>query len=233
MSTDGARHGAARRPRSSGMMILSPPSAAPRRYSLEGLAAHARALAALMRHWEAVVPRERLLTVRYEELVARQEAVTRRVAEFAGLAWEDALLAFHRTPRSVAKPALKARGLATPGGGLQPHQPKTPLSARPAATPAATPAQPAVEETINGGKAAESLAWARKLALERASCESLPKEKQHLRLTKLYAEATQAIGAVRGGEGAHIWLEYAQLQAYAAPSARTRTRIFFLGRSAL
>ena len=68
--------------------------------------------------------------------------------------------------------------------------------------------------------AAESLAWARKLALERASCESLPKEKQHLRLTKLYAEATQAIGAVRGGEGAHIWLEYAQLQAYAAPSAR-------------
>ena len=137
------------------------------------------------------------------------------------------------TPRSVAKPALKARGLATPGGGLQPHQPKTPLSARPAATPAATPAQPAVEETINGGKAAESLAWARKLALERASCESLPKEKQHLRLTKLYAEATQAIGAVRGGEGAHIWLEYAQLQAYAALSARPRTRIFFLGLSAL
>ena len=89
------------------MMILSPPSAAPRRYSLEGLAAHARALAALMRHWEAVVPRERLLTVRYEELVARQEAVTRRVAEFAGLAWEDALLAFHRTPRSVATASVE------------------------------------------------------------------------------------------------------------------------------
>ena len=76
-------------------------------YSLEGLAAHLRALAALMRHWEAVVPPERLLTVRYEELVARQEAVTRRVAEFAGLAWEDALLEFHRTPSSVATASVE------------------------------------------------------------------------------------------------------------------------------
>ena len=82
-----------------------------------------------------------------------------------------------------------------PAAGCSRHQPKTLALGTASGDPAATPAQPAVEETINGGKAAESLARARKLALERASCESLPKEKQHLRLTKLYAEATQAIGA--------------------------------------
>ena len=125
------------------------------------------------------------------------------------------------TPRAAHKGgvglgARTERGTATPGGGLQPHQGLTPQR-RPAQAAVATPSQPvAGESTVAGGSAAETLAWARKLALERAACEQLPREQRHERLARLYQQATQAIGAVRGGEGAQIWLEYAQLQAYAA-----------------
>ena len=46
----------------------------------------------LMAHWRAVLPADRFLDVDYETLVADQEAGTRRLIEFCGLAWDDACL---------------------------------------------------------------------------------------------------------------------------------------------
>jgi hypothetical protein len=42
-----------------------------------------------------------ILDVSYEELVADQEAQTRRLIEFLGLEWDDACLEFHKTKRDV------------------------------------------------------------------------------------------------------------------------------------
>jgi hypothetical protein len=42
-----------------------------------------------------------MLEVRYEELVADTESVTRRMIEYIGLEWSDACLDFHRNPRAV------------------------------------------------------------------------------------------------------------------------------------
>jgi hypothetical protein len=42
-----------------------------------------------------------MLEVQYEELVADQEAVSRRLIDFCGLPWHDGCLEFHRNPRPV------------------------------------------------------------------------------------------------------------------------------------
>ena len=57
----------------------------------------------LMAHWQTLLP-EQILSLRYEDLVADQEAETGRLLDFLGLAWEDACLAFHRTRRVVRTP---------------------------------------------------------------------------------------------------------------------------------
>jgi len=54
----------------------------------------------LMAHWREVLPIP-MLDVRYEDLVADQEAQSRRVVEFAGLEWDDRCLRFHETDRTV------------------------------------------------------------------------------------------------------------------------------------
>jgi hypothetical protein len=54
----------------------------------------------LMRHWRALMPGF-VLDVRYEDLVAGQEAQTRRLTEFAGLPWDDKCLNFQHTERAV------------------------------------------------------------------------------------------------------------------------------------
>jgi hypothetical protein len=74
--------------------------------SQELLAAHYARLDALMRHWDAVVPAGRMLTVRYEDLVGNQEAMSRRILEFVGLPWEEGVLAFHKQERAVATASL-------------------------------------------------------------------------------------------------------------------------------
>ena len=45
-----------------------------------------------MEHWRAVLPRDRLIEVDYEELIADREAATRRLIAFCGLDWDDACL---------------------------------------------------------------------------------------------------------------------------------------------
>lgn len=53
-----------------------------------------------MEHWRGVVGLP-ILEVVYEDLVADQEAGTRRILEFVGLEWDDACLRFHESSRVV------------------------------------------------------------------------------------------------------------------------------------
>jgi tetratricopeptide (TPR) repeat protein len=54
----------------------------------------------LMAHWRAVLPAW-MLTVDYETLVRDLEGEGRRIVEFLGLPWDDAVLRFHETERAV------------------------------------------------------------------------------------------------------------------------------------
>jgi hypothetical protein len=54
----------------------------------------------LMRHWREMLP-DRVFTLLYEDLISDQEGVSRRLVDFAGLAWDPACLQFHHTDRSV------------------------------------------------------------------------------------------------------------------------------------
>ncbi len=55
----------------------------------------------LMSHWRALLPRENLLEVPYEGLVADPEHWSRRMVEFLGLPWDARVLEFSSTPRAV------------------------------------------------------------------------------------------------------------------------------------
>ena len=59
-----------------------------------------RAYDRLMTHWRSVLPIA-MIDVVYEDLVADQEAQSRRLIDFLGLDWDDACLDFHRTKRVV------------------------------------------------------------------------------------------------------------------------------------
>jgi len=72
----------------------------PYAYSLENLASRYRDYRSIMRHWQQVLP-GRVHTVGYEELVERQEAVTRELLDYCGLRWDDACLRFHESLRPV------------------------------------------------------------------------------------------------------------------------------------
>lgn len=54
----------------------------------------------LMDHWHEVLP-NKVLDVRYEDVVADLEGQVRRIVEYCQLPWEDACLSFHETSRSV------------------------------------------------------------------------------------------------------------------------------------
>lgn len=54
----------------------------------------------LMEHWRRVLP-SAMLEVDYEELVADQEEVSRRIISFCGLEWDDACLEFYKSQRPV------------------------------------------------------------------------------------------------------------------------------------
>lgn len=69
-------------------------------YSQPNLAAYFRGYARLMSHWRRVLP-VRLLEVDYEDMVADQEGVSRRLIAHCGLPWDDRCLAFDKTERAV------------------------------------------------------------------------------------------------------------------------------------
>ena len=69
-------------------------------YSLENLAAYYRGYRQLMDHWRRTLP-VKMLEVDYEETVADQEAVSRRLVAYCGLEWDDRCLQFHKTERAI------------------------------------------------------------------------------------------------------------------------------------
>jgi tetratricopeptide (TPR) repeat protein len=56
----------------------------------------------IMAHWRAVLPPGFILEVPYEELVADQEAWSRKMLDFIGLEWDARCLEFHTNKRQVA-----------------------------------------------------------------------------------------------------------------------------------
>lgn len=76
-------------------------------YTLEGTARKFVHYDRVMRHWGKTLPPERYLEVSYDELVANQEAVTRRIIGFCGLPWDDRCLDFHKNAAGVATPSAK------------------------------------------------------------------------------------------------------------------------------
>jgi len=60
----------------------------------------------LMAHWRNVIPADRLLDLRYEELISDRDAVTRRLIGFCGLEWDEACLHPEDNERTVATPSV-------------------------------------------------------------------------------------------------------------------------------
>lgn len=70
-------------------------------YDLGELGRYYRAYAALMAHWQRVLPEGVLIDVDYEDLVTDFEPNVRRLLAHCGLEWDDRCLAFHETTREV------------------------------------------------------------------------------------------------------------------------------------
>ncbi|MBF0589375.1 MAG: tetratricopeptide repeat protein [Magnetococcales bacterium] len=75
--------------------------AQPFAYDLEELGRYYRLYEGLMGHWNSLFAGA-IFELRYEEMVADQEGVTRRLLDHCGLSWEPGCLAFHTTKRQVA-----------------------------------------------------------------------------------------------------------------------------------
>ena len=70
-------------------------------YDLSELGRYYGAYEALMAHWREVLPKEAMLEVHYEELVADLEGQARRITGYCGLEWDARCLEFHKTERQV------------------------------------------------------------------------------------------------------------------------------------
>lgn len=75
-------------------------SSHPYAYDLSNLGAFYRGYLKLMAHWRKVIHLP-LLEIKYEDLIADQERVTRSLVEFCGLEWDNRCLQFHETKRFV------------------------------------------------------------------------------------------------------------------------------------
>lgn len=70
----------------------------PYSYDLGDLGRYWLAFDALMRHWQDALPAGRMLTIDYEQLVAKPEATIRAMLDHVGVPWEDACLHFNENP---------------------------------------------------------------------------------------------------------------------------------------
>jgi tetratricopeptide (TPR) repeat protein len=86
-------------------------AAYPFTYSLTDLSCYYVAWDRLMRHWERVIG-DAWLSVNYEDLVADQERVSRKILADCGLAWQDRCLDFHAN--SAAVTTASARHVRSP-----------------------------------------------------------------------------------------------------------------------
>jgi len=60
----------------------------------------------LMAHWREVLPKDRLIEVNYEELVADRESVARKLISFCGVDWNDACLRHEKNERAVTTASM-------------------------------------------------------------------------------------------------------------------------------
>jgi tetratricopeptide (TPR) repeat protein len=60
----------------------------------------------LARHWRSVMPADRYLEIRYEDLVLDSERVTRQMVDFCGLGWDEACLHPEDNLRAVRTPSF-------------------------------------------------------------------------------------------------------------------------------
>lgn len=77
----------------------------PYAYDLAKLGRRHRNCERLMAHWREVLPLP-ILEVAYEDMVADQENQSRRILEFCDLTWDENVLDFHKTERSVQTASL-------------------------------------------------------------------------------------------------------------------------------
>ena len=70
-------------------------------YDLAELGRFYRGYERLMDHWRSILPADRFLEVRYEDVVADLETEARRLVDFIDLPWDAACLRFHETSRLV------------------------------------------------------------------------------------------------------------------------------------
>lgn len=70
-------------------------------FDLSDLVHYFRGHQQIMAHWRAVLPPGFILDVPYEELVADQEAWSRKMLNFIGLEWDARVLEFHANKRQV------------------------------------------------------------------------------------------------------------------------------------
>jgi tetratricopeptide (TPR) repeat protein len=69
-------------------------------FSFEDVAVYYRQYERLMAHWRCVLPIP-IYQVRYEDLLADQEGVTRGLISYCGLPWDERCLRFHNSSRPV------------------------------------------------------------------------------------------------------------------------------------
>lgn len=70
-------------------------------YDQGELGRYYKAYAALMAHWQDVLPQDAMLEVQYETLVKDLPATAQRMVEYCGLTWDARCLEFHKTERTV------------------------------------------------------------------------------------------------------------------------------------
>jgi len=70
-------------------------------WDLDELARYYRAYERLMAHWRTIVPADRMLEIRYEDLVEDFEANAKRIVAFCGLQWDPRVMEFHTVKRPV------------------------------------------------------------------------------------------------------------------------------------
>ncbi|MDD5299166.1 MAG: tetratricopeptide repeat protein [Gallionella sp.] len=75
-------------------------------YDLAELGRYYAGYARLMDHWRKVLPGGAFLDVRYEDLVADQEAQSRRIIGYCGLEWNDACIDFYNNKRPVSTASM-------------------------------------------------------------------------------------------------------------------------------
>jgi len=73
----------------------------PHTYDLAELGRFYRRYEELMTHWHKVLPKGRILDVRYEDVVADLEGQTRRILKHCGLPWDKHCLSFHANKRPI------------------------------------------------------------------------------------------------------------------------------------